>query len=402
MMTTADSIDAIEKKNVLLLTSCLYPPNLLRQRLAYKMMDKMAEVITSEPDRSINYTLLVAGDSIYADASAGLLDPTDPRERFEQSYRRLQATPSWQQLSVLIHNRLHTIDDHEIIDNWEPSCNESSEEIDESSNTELMEKAKHHFLNFISPELDIEENDAADSKLWGRQLIEGVNIFLMDTRTEREPRCVGTHTTAKMVSDLQMADLLSWLDELHQEDAENPKLVPLPKFIMSGSMPLPRRASRQSADEDSASVLRSDSWEGYPRTRNTLLAHIAGNGIRNVIFLSGDEHLPNSATIELTNAKDLRTTVHALHAAPLYAPLPFANSAAWMFSKSDHFTFSAPDAAEKISTDIDAQFPLIGNGFLRIVVSSKRPTEISVEFIGDKGLESAVLVLSQGAEILHA
>ena len=113
MMTTADSIDAIEKKNVLLLTSCLYPPNLLRQRLAYKMMDKMAEVITSEPDRSINYTLLVAGDSIYADASAGLLDPTDPRERFEQSYRRLQATPSWQQLSVLIHNRLHTIDDHD-------------------------------------------------------------------------------------------------------------------------------------------------------------------------------------------------------------------------------------------------------------------------------------------------
>jgi alkaline phosphatase D len=35
---------------------------------------------------------------------------------------------------------------------------------------------------------------------------------------------------------------------------------------------------------------RYDSWQGYPQEREHLLNHIAGNGIKDVVFLSGDVH----------------------------------------------------------------------------------------------------------------
>lgn len=396
MMDTSNGSESKQTTNVLVLTSCIYPPNLLRQRLAYKMMDRITQLARDESDGSIKYTLLVAGDSIYADASAGILDPTEPRERFELAYRRLQTTPSWQQMSLVIHNRLHTIDDHEIIDNWEPSCKSAPDETDDSSNADLMEQAKYHFLNFISPGNEGQQIEDMPNKLWGRRLIQGLNFFLMDTRTERDPRSAETVNTAEMVSPKQITDILAWLDELDQEDGESPELVPVPKFIMSGSMLLPRRTSFVSADDQTFSTLQSDSWDGYSNTRNKLLAHIAIRGIRNVIFLSGDEHLPNKTTIELTNADGLKTTVFSLHGAPLYAPLPFANSEPWAFLHEDRYAFSTPDTPEKNTADVKTQFPSVGNGFVRIEVSTETPSKILVEFVGDQNSESVDLRLSTG------
>lgn len=393
-MTAANGSESAQATHVLLLTSCLYPPNLLRQRLAYKMMDRITQLACEERSDAINYTLLFAGDSIYADASAGLMDPTEPRERFELAYRRLQATPSWQQMSLVIHNRLHTIDDHEIIDNWEPSSKAVPDEADDSSNLELMKQAKHHFLKFVNPGLDTRQNEAVLNKLWGRRKIHGLNFFLMDTRTEREPRCAETAATAKMISKEQKVGILEWLDELHQADIDHPGQIPTPKFIMSGSMLLPRRVSAVYADNQEFSTLPFDSWDGYPATRNSLLAHIAARGIRNVIFLSGDEHLPSKTTIKLTNTDGNITTAHSLHGSPLYAPLPFANSAPWAFAKQDQYVFSMPCNGDEFAVEVDTHFPLVGNGFLRIEVPSNRPGKIAVEFVGDQNNESVELALS--------
>jgi hypothetical protein len=396
MITAANGSESGQTTNVLILTSCLYPPNLLRQRLAFKMMDRITQLVREEPDNSIKYTLLVAGDSIYADASAGLMDPTEPLERFELAYRRLRATPSWQQMSLVIHNRLHTIDDHEIIDNWEPSCKEIPDEADESSNPELMEQAKYHFLNFISPgAVDPHENKAVSKKLWGRRHIKGLNIFLLDTRTERKPRSAETTATAKMISEEQKSDVLTWLDDLHQKDVDLPGQIPVPKFIMSGSMLLPRRVSAAHVDNQECSALAYDSWDGYPNTRNTVLAHIAAKGIHNVIFLSGDEHLPSTTTIKLTNSDGTSTTAYSLHGSPLNAPFPFANSAPWAFLKQDQYTFATADNTDKYTAEVNTQFPSVGNGFLRIEVASERPSKILVEFVGDQDSESADLILSR-------
>jgi cholesterol oxidase len=396
MITGASGSESGQAINVLILTSCLYPPNLLRQRLAFKMMDRITQLVREEPGNSIKYALLVAGDSIYADASAGLMDPTEPRERFELAYRRLRATPSWQQLSLVIHNRLHTIDDHEIIDNWEPSCKEVPDEADDSSNPELMEQAKQHFLNFISTGgVDPHESEAVSNKLWGRRHIQGLNFFLLDTRTEREPRRAETAATAKMISEEQKSDVLAWLDELHKKDVDLPGQMPSPKFIMSGSMLLPRRVAAAHADNKKCSTLPFDSWDGYPNTRNTVLAHIAAKGIHNVIFLSGDEHLPSKTTIRLTNSDGISTTAYSLHGSPLHAPLPFANSAPWAFVKQDQYTFATAEISDKYTVEVNTQFPSVGNGFLRIEVASERPSKILVEFVGDRDSESAELILSR-------
>lgn len=393
-MTFANGSESTQAPHVLILTSCLYPPNLLRQRLAYKMMDRITQLACEERNEAINYTLLFAGDSIYADASAGLMDSTEPRERFELAYRRLQATPSWQQMSLVIQNRLHTIDDHEIIDNWGPSSKAVPDETDESSNQELMEQAKHHFLNFITPGLDAQQNEVVLNKLWGRRKIHGLNFFLMDTRTEREPRCAETAATANMISKEQKEGVLQWLDELHQEDVEHPDKIPTPKFIMSGSMLLPRRVSAVHADDQEVSALAFDSWDGYPATRNSLLAHIAAEGIHNVIFLSGDEHLPSNTIIKLTSSDGSTTTAHSLHGSPLYAPLPFANSAPWAFAKQDQYVFSIPGNGDKYAVEVGTHFPLVGNGFLRIEVASNRPGKIAVEFVGDQNSKAVELTLS--------
>src|SRR5262249_3644837 len=42
----------------------------------------------------------------------------------------------------------------------------------------------------------------------------------------------------------------------------------------------------------------SDSWPAFPNTRLALLKHIVDNKIQNVVFLAGDIHCSNAATIE--------------------------------------------------------------------------------------------------------
>ena len=377
-------------KHSLILTSCLYPPNLLRQRLAYRMMDKLATV-TGDSD-SIN-TLLFAGDSIYADASAGLMDPTHPQERFEAAYRRLQETASWKRMLPTLHNRRHTMDDHEIIDNWEPTHNPELGYMD-GSDEKMMKEAKKHFLDFSQPQNSNRSENSNDGVLWGAQSIEGMNLFLMDTRTEREARCAETSRQAKLISPEQQTALLDWLATMHELDQKNHGQPPTPKFVMSGSMILPRRVASAFAEQKRSPTLESDSWDGYPSTRDTVLAYIAENNINNVVFLSGDEHIPCEANIVLSSPKNKDTTVYSLHGCPLYAPLPFANSEAHVFVESDSYTFPMSTQHERITANVEAQFPAVGNGFLRIEMNPAKPSELLLEYVGDDNNISRVLQLS--------
>ena len=87
-------------------------------------------------------------------------------------------------------------------------------------------------------------------------------------------------------------------------------------------------------------MLRSDSWEGYPWSMASLMHHIVTQGIRNVVFLSGDEHLFCMARAEISlKGATARHVIHSIHSSPLYAPFPFANSIPAMFPKKDRFAF---------------------------------------------------------------
>ena len=136
-----------ETTHSLFLTSCLYPPDLLRQRIAFRMMDKIVQVVDEQNNNSTINTLLFAGDHIYADASAGILDPSDPKEKFGGPYDRLKESRSWKDLKARMNNCFHTIDDHEIVDNWEPAVNPKICKID-GCKPKFMRDGKKKFYEF--------------------------------------------------------------------------------------------------------------------------------------------------------------------------------------------------------------------------------------------------------------
>jgi hypothetical protein len=117
------------------------------------------------------------------------------------------------------------------------------------------------------------------------------------------------------MSEGQMSSLLDWLSEPSD----------MPRVIASPAILLPRH-SRAVQRKLPVSALRSDGWDGYPGSLHQVLAYIAHQKIRNVVFVSGDEHLSCVARIELARPGDDPVIVHSVHCSPLFAPFPFANS----------------------------------------------------------------------------
>jgi len=73
--------------------------------------------------------ITLIGDQIYADATAGFLDPTAKFDRFVQPYYRLYENQHVR--SVLRALPLFAmLDDHELSDNWEPVTNNPAKQIE--------------------------------------------------------------------------------------------------------------------------------------------------------------------------------------------------------------------------------------------------------------------------------
>lgn len=391
IMKNSKSTKTSKKKHSLVLTSCLFPPDLLRQRVAFSMMDEIVKELKKNNDHQTINTLLFAGDIIYADASAGILDPSDPKEKFDGAYKRLEATKSWKNLTAKLHHRFHTIDDHEIVDNWERSVNPDNCKL-EGCDEKLMAEGKKRFQQFSQSNSGNEATNVDEKSLWGSRQADGLHLFLLDTRTERDARSAYNSRNVKMISGVQRKALLNWLDELHAVDLKNPEDPPVPKFIMSGSMILPRRVDAAYAAELNAPTLQSDSWDGYPKTRERILRHIAEKDIRNIVFLSGDEHLPVEATTVLKTADDRKTTVYSLHGSPLWAPFEFANTHQSAMMESDTYVFTR-DGSSPVEANVQAEFPDVGNGFLHISMSVESPTQLELEYVGDRGRHLKTLKL---------
>lgn len=147
-------------------------------------------------------------------------------------------------------------------------------------------------------------------------------------------------------------------------------------------MILPRRVYSVCAAQDRTPNLQSDSWDGYPGTREKILSHIAEKNIKNVIFLSGDEHLPVEATIVL-KAHGVCTTVYSLHGSPMWAPFEFANSEPSDLMKSDKYLFSQKTGLD-VEAIVNAEFPNVGNGFLRIKFDLEHPHRLALTYVGDR------------------
>src|SRR5215471_11260922 len=110
-------LDAPSKEGMsFALASCQYPETLLDMEVARDSGRRLAKSLGS-PDGP--QFLLLVGDQVYVDPTAGMFDPTTPYERFEQTYQRAERALSQTGVAAQLP-AYKMLDDHEIVDNWEP------------------------------------------------------------------------------------------------------------------------------------------------------------------------------------------------------------------------------------------------------------------------------------------
>jgi choline dehydrogenase-like flavoprotein/alpha-beta hydrolase superfamily lysophospholipase len=284
------------------LASCRYASNVTDRELADRKFGRLRNLLeSSDPERGKPQLLFLAGDTIYADATYGVFDPTLGTERYDQRYVEAWTAPN--ALEVLRRLPVYPmLDDHEVEENFEgvPTGEEATAGL----------RAFEAFQMMLTPRAA-----PAPGRYWYELRAGGFDFFVADTRTGRLRRN-GAGGLDPTIGDPLMAALRAWLLKADQAGPHKPK------FIVSPSVVAPW--SKETRGHD-AYALRSDAWDGFPYSTHGLLAFIAHNGIRNVVFLSGDYHCSLYCPIELTwGARTVRA--HSIVASGLYSPYPFANT----------------------------------------------------------------------------
>jgi hypothetical protein len=256
--------------------------------------------------------VLLLGDQVYVDATYGLLDPLRLDDAFRVAYEEYadRETGPFSGLPQDLIDRMRiTPDDHEIIDDWEPTPGEPDPRRD------------------LGLDAFWEHQRLGDPRREAAQLRDrgwGWRLFMTDSRTQRDVRTCDNFAQATMLGMRQTRQLERWLGCMPPNQL---------KIVTSSAMLLPR--VRENMDEP----LYLDNWQGYPASFHRLLAFLCDQEVRNVVFLGGDAHLACSARIEVRNAQGKSVTFDCHHAPALYAPYPFANELPWNLLLDDRFTF---------------------------------------------------------------
>jgi cholesterol oxidase len=315
-----------------LVASCCYPGLLVDREQPDRIFAGMQRVVQGDAGLNCDLVFFI-GDQIYADATAGLVDPKLWRDRYLDRYRESFAAPNLRELlrSVPVH---FAIDDHEIADNydgfvgprpafwndmpWHVEAEEQGTFSGEITANELgfALRASYSYVGSRREDHPLGCPPVPAGRFW--YALDHCSearfpTFVTDTRSERERASVDT--PARLMSQTQLDALLQWLRSVATLD--------VPKFIFSGSViaPLTRDAFAPGA------LLREDGLAAYPRELETIVALIVELDIRHVVFIGGDLHISATAALELVRHQDGRR-VRALQivSSGLYAPLPFINT----------------------------------------------------------------------------
>jgi len=362
------------------LASCQYPGGLFDRTPPGAALDSIAgpsdasylrllKVLEGGREEQVPEFLILAGDQIYADATAGLFDPRVLDDRHRLSYEAFFGARGPR--SVL--SRLPAVmrlDDHELDDNWEPDP-PGAKHRKGQSNEDLRNSGIQEFLR---NQCNREPDPLVAPKLWHQRPIGGFEFFWADARTERTPRTATTVGSASLLGEPQSTDLDTWLAD---------KQVEGPRFLVSASTVLPRRLEVQG--NPVASSLRSDAWEGYPASLHRLLAGVYKRGLNDVVFLSGNEHLSSVTRIEISKLDDPDSVVvaHSVHSSALYAPYPFANAIEEDFAGTEEFEFS--NEGTSYLCCVTTWFAPPGDGFAVLSISTAESAWlVSVRFDREK------------------
>ena len=182
------------------LASCQYPGGLFDRTPPGAALDslpgpadasylRLLDVLEGRRGDQVPEFLILAGDQIYADATAGLFDPRELDDRHRLSYEAFFGARGPR--SVL--SRLPAVmrlDDHELDDNWEPDPPGANHRKGQS-NEDVRNSGIQEFLrNQCNREPDPDPLDPP--KLWHQKPLGGFEFFWADARTERTPRTAAT------------------------------------------------------------------------------------------------------------------------------------------------------------------------------------------------------------------
>jgi hypothetical protein len=350
--------------------SCQYPAGLFDRPPAGASFDRLEQALAAPSIQPPIAALLLLGDQIYADATYGILDPARREDRYGEAYRAYDnALRRRTEVSQLANSgRVYvTPDDHEFSDNWEPGPGAASQ-------TAL----KDGFAAFEAQRVGPLPLRQASGGYWGAVDVGGGHeVFMLDARTQRDPRpwgprktCAGSH----ILNAPQRTALQAWLLGRQLGDLTDGPVAP--KFISSSVWLLPRLAGRAGTPDEAWAL--SDAWDGYPASLHWLLSFIAKNNIRGVVVLCGDGHLAGHAVVQLA-CDDTQVNLHVLHAPALYAPFPFANARPNEYATQERLSWAW--ANDWVECEVNASLWPLGDGFVQIGVhSTKGLWEISVTF----------------------
>jgi len=287
------------------LASCRYAATIADREAADAAFGRLRDRLAGPPEGRPQL-LLLAGDNIYADATYGIFDPTDPLDRFDQRYLEAWTAPNARE--VLRRLPLYPmLDDHEVKDGFEGHGNDA-------------EKGIEAFMSFqlkLSPAFSHPRRAPPKGKYWYEIKPSGFDFFVADTRTGRERGPSHRIADAKIINKRQMATLRHWLKYASPNEPRRPK------FLVSPSVVVPW--SRETAGHKSY-ALRSDAWDAFPSSLQHLLGYIAEKRIQNVVFLSGDYHCSLFCQIDLIRDQETMARAYSIVSSGLYAPFPFANT----------------------------------------------------------------------------
>jgi hypothetical protein len=341
-----------------LLGCCRYPGMEFEAVRADSALRHLNDLLESDAEHR-DFMLLV-GDQIYADATAGLLDVASPVEKFRLCYEQAFATREFGRLARQLPLYM-AIDDHEIVDNW------SQDRLAEGR------EAKRLFFAAMASYAAYQYSHSPRN----RPGVPGFNyefeaggypFVVLDTRTQRSRH--GAGAPAILVQE-QIDHLEQWLASWSGKGKDDGR----PKFIVTGSVLFPglRCHDVRSPGRAQRSDVAADSWQMAQGQRRRILELLRTHATRNVVFVSGDYHCAATATLDLGAG----LKAYAVASPPLYAPYTYANVQAHEIMRLESIPIvPIAGGAVEVAADI-----LEGNGFADIRVAALAGAAWSLEVV---------------------
>lgn len=266
----------------------------------------LRQLLAAQAQRPAAFAMLL-GDQIYADATAGLVDPTSPLERYYERHEIAFGRRALGQLLAAMPTYM-TPDDHEWVEAFphgSPLVRERWPNLQDGSGYEQRQlrafriagKAITAFQRLQSP-------IGAQPRPRYRFDHGCARFFVIDARFARERNAL------RIVGENFLKGLRRWLERPEAREALN--------VIVCGSVILPGLR----ANCDPANPGNIDTWQYAPQQRQELLELLLELVPGRFLLLSGDYHVSGAALLKHRG----RSVGAALLAPPLYAPLPYANT----------------------------------------------------------------------------